>query len=320
MRRLRAAGIAWVSRVPATRGAAQTARERRDAAWQTSADAQAQWWGQELALSQGRERWVVVRTRSGERRARATRERQATKAQEEWRKRLWHLSNRAFACEADARKALAQETQALPDWLRLQPAQVRVEPRYTQRGRPRPGAVPTGQDVCITATCARDEQQLARAIARAASFIVATNVLDGAQLADEELIAIYKDQHGVERGFAFLKDPLFLASSAFLKQPERIMALSLIMVLCLLVYRLAEHRLRQQLAVTGQTIPDQVKKPTNRPTMRWVFPCFEGIELLHIRHGPTQAATSLILRLTPLHQQILTLLGPTYEQFYESSN
>jgi len=126
----------------------------------------------------------------------------------------------------------------------------------------------------------------------------------------------------VERGFAFLKDPLFLASSVFLKKPERIMALSLIMVLCLLVYRLAEHRLREQLAATGQMIPDQVKKPTNRPTMRWVFQCFEGIELLHIRHGPEEQATttSLILCLSPLHQQILALLGPTYEQCYASSN
>lgn len=30
----------------------------------------------------------------------------------------------------------------------------------------------------------------------------------------------------------FLKDPLFLASSVFVKKPERIIALSLIMVLC----------------------------------------------------------------------------------------
>ena len=47
----------------------------------------------------------------------------------------------------------------------------------------------------------------------------------------------------IERDFAFLKDPLCLASSVVLKKPERIMALSLIMVLCLLAYRLAEHRL-----------------------------------------------------------------------------
>jgi transposase len=105
----------------------------------------------------------------------------------------------------------------------------------------------------------------------------------------------------------------------FPRKPERITALSLIMVLCLLVYRLAEHRLREQLAATGQTIPDQVKKPTNRPTMRWVFQCFEGIELLHIRHGPDHS-TTLLLRLEALHQQILALLGPSCQQFYKSSN
>jgi transposase len=319
MGRLNAAEVAWVSRVPSTVGAAHHALERRDAAWQTSADGQTRWWGQELTLAQGQERWVVVRTQAGERQARATLERQATKAQEDWCKRLWHLSNRAFACEADARAALAHETKTLPAWLKLQPAQVRSEPRYAGRGRPRPGAIPTGHDVFIAATCALDAQQLQQAVERSASFIVATNVRDRAQLADEELIAIYKGQHSVERGFAFLKDPLFLASSVFLKKPERIMALSLVMVLCLLVYRLAEHRLREQLAATGQTIPDQVKKPTNRPTMLWVFQCFEGIELLHIRHGP-DAVTSLVLRLAPLHQQILALLGPTYEQLYESSN
>lgn len=319
MARLDAAGIAWVSRVPATLTAAQTALERADASWQTSADGQTRWWGQELALPQGRERWVVVRTRTGEQQARATLERQASKAQGEWRKRLWHLSNRPFACEADARAALTQETKTLPAWLRLHPAQLRVEPHYAGRGRPRPDAIPTSQEIFITASCAVDAEQLAQAVGRAASFIVATNVLEAAQLSDEELIAIYKGQHSVERGFAFLKDPLFLASSVFLKKPERIMALSLVMVLCLLVYRLAEHRLREQLAATGQTIPDQVKKPTNRPTMRWVFQCFEGIEVLHIRHGP-DAVTSLILRLTSLHRQILALLGPTYEQFYASSS
>ncbi len=92
------------------------------------------------------------------------------------------------------------------------------------------------------------------------------------------------------------------------------MALSLIMVLFLLVYRLAEQRLRTRLAETEQTVPDQMNKPTNRPTMRWVFQCFEGIELLHIR-TPEQA-TTLVLRLQPLHEQILALLGPPYQHLY----
>jgi hypothetical protein len=104
-----------------------------------------------------------------------------------------------------------------------------------------------------------------------------------------------------------------LASSVFVKKPERIVALSLVMVLCLLVYRLAEHRLREQLAATHQTVPNQVKKPTDRPTMRWVFQCFEGVELLRIRHGP-DAELALVLRLEPFHYLVLTLLGPSYEE------
>lgn len=40
----------------------------------------------------------------------------------------------------------------------------------------------------------------------------------------------------MECDFRFLKDPLFLASSVFVKKPERVVALGFIMVLCLLVY------------------------------------------------------------------------------------
>jgi hypothetical protein len=51
--------------------------------------------------------------------------------------------------------------------------------------------------------------------------------------------------------------------------------------------------------------------------MRWVFQCFEGIELLHVQ----TAATSLllVLRLQPVHRLILKLLGPLYEHIYTPS-
>jgi transposase len=308
-----------VSRAPSTLSAAKAALERTDVTpdtWRTSADGRTRYWSQQLELGQGAERWCIVRTTAGEERAWATLSRHLQKDEASWIKRLWHLGNRPFACEADARAALAAELKGLPASLRVQ-ADVRVEPRYAQPGRPPKDAVPLGQEYFLTATLTRDSAQFERAVQRAASFIVATNVLEQERLADEELIAVYKDQHSVERGFAFLKDPLFLATSVFLKNPERIVALSLIMVLCLLIYRLAEHRLRKQLAATGQTIPDQLNKPTTRPTMRWVFQCFEGIDLLQIRHGPRHAIR-LVLRLEPLHQQILALPGPSCRQLYES--
>ena len=62
------------------------------------------------------------------------------------------------------------------------------------------------------------------------------------------------------------------------------------------------------------TLPSDFNKPTARPTMRWVFQCFEGIELLHIQSGST--TQSLILRLQAVHQHILALLGYHYQQFY----
>jgi len=76
------------------------------------------------------------------------------------------------------------------------------------------------------------------------------------------------------------------------------------MLLCLLVYRLAECRLREQLAATGQIVRSQVKQPTDRPTRRWMFQCFEGISLIHFLspHGPSQYA---IAGVEPLHERVV---------------
>jgi hypothetical protein len=70
------------------------------------------------------------------------------------------------------------------------------------------------------------------------------------------------------------------------------------MVLCLLVYRVAEHWLREQLAATGQTVPNQLKQPTDRPTMRWVFQCFEGVSFVAFTppNGPRAAISRVSSR------------------------
>jgi transposase len=93
--------------------------------------------------------------------------------------------------------------------------------------------------------------------------------LDTQQFPSVQILANYTDQGiSVERGFRFLKDPLFFAQSLFLKKPERIMALMMIMGLALLIYALAERQLRLMLAKNNETIPDQKGKPTLTPTLR----------------------------------------------------
>ena len=142
---------------------------------------------------------------------------------------------------------------------------------------------------------------------RRAAYLIGTNLLDEEAWPDEAVIALYHEQTVAERGFAFLKDPLFLASSVFVKKPERIMAMAFIMVLCLLVYKLAELRVRQRLVATGQTVPDQVRKPSARPTMRWLFQCFEGIDLHHTLR-PDGTRETEVLRQTTCIARFYTCL------------
>ncbi len=267
-----------------------------------------------MDLPQGKERWLVVRSRDGVSQALKSARKHADKQVETWSKKLWHMSTRDFGCEEDAKQAWEQSLKGLPEWLEVS-CEGKSRAVFEGRGRPARDAQPTGKRWSITASVSLNESKLLAYAQRKACFLIASNVLSEDRLSNDELITLYLEQGGVERGFRFLKDPLFLASSVFVKKPERIVALSLIMVLSLLVYRLAEHRLREQLVELGQTIPNprqQADRQTHHAAL--VFQCFEGIELLQIR---TQTDTqSLVLRLQPLHKQILSLLGPASQQFY----
>jgi transposase len=90
----------------------------------------------------------------------------------------------------------------------------------------------------------------------------------------------YKNQNNtVERGFRFLKDPLMFTSSLFVKKPERIMGLLMVMTLALLVYSIAQRRLHKVLKEVQETLPNQIRKETAKPTLRWIFQLLDGIEL-----------------------------------------
>ena len=59
----------------------------------------------------------------------------------------------------------------------------------------------------------------------------------------------------------------------------------MIMDLPLLIYSLAERKLRQALKEMNATIPDQPRKHTQSPTIRWVFQLFEGLDILLVKQN-----------------------------------
>ncbi|MDQ7091014.1 MAG: IS1634 family transposase [Methylococcales bacterium] len=152
--------------------------------------------------------------------------------------------------------------------------------------------------------------------AKEAHYIIGGNT-DPKELSDQEVVQAYKEQHQVERGFRFLKDPLFFASSLFVKTPKRIMALLMVMLLSLLVYGIAERRMRASLAEQGETLPNQIHQPTATPTLRWVFQLLYGIHCLEVS---TEKQTQQVIEgLTPLRQKILLLFGRTVAEIYQLS-
>ncbi len=188
-------------------------------------------------------------------------------------------------------------------------------PHYNRRGRPAAKQAPDSYTYRVVGEVRTDEATIALRLARKGKFVLATNQLDEAQVSDEALLALYKGQSTtVERGFRFLKDPLFFADSFFLKKPSRIMALLMVMGLCLLIYALAEHLLRRQLVQHEETVPDQKGRPTQHITLRRVFQVFEGIHLLIIHDA--DRIRRFITNLSDLHRKLLRLLGPPFQKCY----
>jgi transposase len=163
----------------------------------------------------------------------------------------------------------------------------------------------------INASLSENINAIQKAYQSAGRFVLATNVLDEESLSNDDMIREYKAQQSCERGFGFLKDALFFADSIFLKSPERIEAMAMIMGLCLLVYTLAQRQIRKALLATKSTIKNQLGKSINNPTMRWIFQCFQSIHLVEVNHD------ILVSNLTPEREYILSLLPETCRYYYK---
>lgn len=221
---------------------------------------------------------------------------------------LKQLSSQQFACQPDALQAAAVFSDQLP-YHQLDDLQVVEIIEYPKRGRPRKDEV--GQKhYQISATLIPQPHAMDVEIQRAGRFILATNVLDEQVLGDEDVLTEYKAQQSTERGFRFLKDPLFFTSSIFLNTPQRVAAMAMVMGLCLLVYSLGQRSLRQALDNAKQTVENQVGKSTAKPTLRWMFQCFMSIHLL------TFDGDKHITNLTTERLWILQFFGAPCRKYY----
>lgn len=301
----------WLTRVPATLKTAQLLLQAVDPAQMLPLEEEVWYTPLSTRYANIDQRWLVIYSKAAERRARPSVQRQWLTRSDTEHKAWKRLCQREFACQPDAEQALAQFRKRLT-LTTLEAAQIIPVAHYSGRGRPAKDQPSHQQTYCLQGALASRVDLFRQRLYQASSFILATNDVAGHMLSDAEVLACYKGQHRVERGFRFLKDPLFMASTLYLKSPKRIMALMLVMTLCLLVYAALEYRIRHALQQHQATFPNQQGKPIQHPTARWVFQYFSGIHLLQLPDQHTQ----LVLNLKDPHLIVLQLLGPPYQQIY----
>jgi transposase len=146
---------------------------------------------------------------------------------------------------------------------------------------------------------------MARRYEEAACFVLLTNVPTEGDMAHRatDVLWAYKDQHGIEQNYAFLKDPL-IVNSLFLKKPERIEALGLVLLLALLLWRLVERTLRLHVETTGNTLTGWDKKETQKPTAFMMMTKFSAVMVLKVG-----AQRQLAHPFSTVQQQYLLALG-----------
>jgi transposase len=305
-------GFFWFSRVPDTLSLARALIQTVAPAWQQTPDTPAQC---SLCVTYAgiNQRWLIVWSPAAYQRALGTLQKQSLQQSQANLKAFEQLCRQDFTCETDARNALAAFEKTLT-LTTVMDSRIVAVPHYRRAGRPAKNRQPNEITYRIEGALASLSEPYTRKLQQKSCFILATNQLDSQALSDDDLLSAYKDQQQVERGFRFLKDPLFMASTLYLKSPQRIMALMMVMTLCLLVYAALEYRIRQALQQHNHTFPNQKGQPIRTPTVRWVFQFFTGIHLLAIAQEQV-----LVLNMNEHQHRLLAVLGERYMALYSNS-
>jgi transposase len=261
------------------------------------------------------QRWLIVYSRAALERAEATLNKAKQREHEAITKQLFHLQAQRFCAPQAAQEALAALAKRWK-YHRVESSQLTEHTRYAGKGRPTPSTPLKAIEWQIQAQVHADDATIEQAKQAQACFVLGTNI-DPSVLSDAEVISAYKGQSHVEGGFRFLKDPLFFVSSLFVKKPNRIAGLLMVMTLALLVYSVAQRRLRKQLATHHETVPNQINQPTPSPTLRWVFQLLEGIH--RVRMTVQDQVHDLIEGLNDVQIKILRLFGNEVCRLYQIS-
>jgi transposase len=228
-------------------------------------------------------RAIVVHSSAHDKRRQKRLERELAASLKEAKAMTTVLKKKRFFCRPDAEEA-ARELKAQTTLYHRLEVEIVERPRYG-RGRPKKNGphTPIAIEYQLSAKITEKEEEIARRRQLSGCFVLLSNVpAQGNEgYSAEKILRTYKDQHAIEKNFGFLKDDQ-IVNAIFLKRPERIESLGLILLISLLIWRLIEHTMRTELKAANATLPGWDDKPTQRPTSYMMTWKFKGIMVLLI--------------------------------------
>jgi len=303
-------GMKWITRVPSTLNLAKDLLAS-DLDFKQGEDQRYSFYETIVEYGGIEQKWVVVHSTEMQKRKDFTFERKIQKKITESQKDLKELNKVEFACEEDARAALERWKKENPYCMLETMGISTISAKENgKRGRPKKDEKLIVRYV-VDAKAVRNEEITQNEKEYQGRFIIASNDLS---LNAEKMLEHYKNQSQVEKGFRFIKDKSFRVSEVYLKKPQRIEALSMIMVLTLMIYSVAEWKLREKLKETGETIPDQVKKQTQKPTLKWVFMLMR--EITEVKIEVDSKIVTKIANINEVKDKIIKLMGKNCEKYY----
>lgn len=313
--------ILWISRVPETINRARHQIEASESRqWQLLTEHSGYKY-QEVKNDYGgiAQRWLILHSDNSYKSSQKSIERKVEKQLAQLTKSLKKEQSTEYSSDLLAQQGLHDWFGSLKDtekaYFKVGQMSVRQVEHYA-KGRRKQDAVPLKVAFFInTVRFERQEILIEKAKQRGAKFILATNDLDSKELTPNKWLHTYKnEQQNTERGFKFIKDPVFMLDKIFLKLPRRIMALTMVIVLCLLVYTLAQYKLRKNLVDKKLSIANQLNKQIQNPTMKWVFTVMRGIQVATIEiDGKIHRS---IINMTEQQRIILNAFGDNINVFY----
>jgi transposase len=262
-------------------------------------------WESSVTLYGQAYRAVVVHSSSQDRRRQKRLEREITTAKTTLEATVRKATQQTYFCHEDAAQA-AEELRAQSRAYHRLDVAVEERPRY---GPGRPSASKPREIKALhyglKVSLHERPEVMAQKAQEAGCFVLLTNVPSDGEMAHSasEVLAAYKEQHGMEQNYGFLKDPQ-IVNALFLEKPERIEALGLILLLALLIWRLMERSLRQHVESTGGKLPGWDHQLTERPTAFMMMTKFSSVIVLKVG-DQRQVAGGL----SPSQQQYLVALG-----------